>query len=115
MWRLCLSLLTLNHINNTDFIVGDIKEVISSLVKEKDISSIICDPSRVGIGEDACKAISRLKSPVKLAYIFCSLKALERDLKTLKDNGFVIEEVQGFDMFPYSSHVETVVLLSREK
>lgn len=105
---------TLNHINNTDFIVGDIKEVISSLVKEKDISSIICDPSRVGIGEDACKAISRLKSPVKLAYIFCSLKALERDLKTLKDNGFVIEEVQGFDMFPYSSHVETVVLMSKK-
>lgn len=102
-----------NHIDNTEFIVGDIREVINSLVKAKDISSIICDPSRVGIGDDACKALSRLNSPIKLAYIFCSLKALERDLKNLKDNGFVIDEVQGFDMFPYSSHIETVVLLSK--
>lgn len=102
-----------NHIENTEFIVGDIRAVINSLVKAKDISSIICDPSRVGIGDDACKALSRLNSPIKLAYIFCSLKALERDLKSLKDGGFVIEEVQGFDMFPYSSHIETVVLLSK--
>lgn len=102
-----------NHIENTEFIVGDIREVINSLVKAKDISSIICDPSRVGIGDDACKALSRLNSPIKLAYIFCSLKALERDLKSLKDGGFVIEEVHGFDMFPYSSHIETVVLLSK--
>lgn len=102
-----------NHIENTEFIVGDIREVINSLVKAKDISSIICDPSRVGIGDDACKALSGLNYPIKLAYIFCSLKALERDLKSLKDGGFVIEEVQGFDMFPYSSHVETVVLMSR--
>lgn len=102
-----------NHIDNTEFIVGDIREVINSLVKAKDISSIICDPSRVGIGDDACKALSRLNSPIKLAYIFCSLKALERDLKNLKDNGFVVDEVQGFDMFPYSSHIETVVLLSK--
>lgn len=102
-----------NHIENTEFIVGDIREVINSLVKAKDISSIICDPSRVGIGDDACKALSELNSPIKLAYIFCSLKALERDLKSLKDSGFVIDEVQGFDMFPYSSHIETVVLLSK--
>ena len=102
-----------NHIENTEFIVGDIREVINSLVKAKDISSIICDPSRVGIGDDACQALSRLNSPIKLAYIFCSLKALERDLRSLKDNGFVIDEVQGFDMFPYSSHIETVVLLSK--
>lgn len=102
-----------NHIENTEFIVGDIREVINSLVKAKDISSIICDPSRVGIGDEACKALSRLNSPIKLAYIFCSLKALERDLKSLKDSGFVIDEVQGFDMFPYSSHIETVVLLSK--
>ncbi len=62
------------------------------------------------------KAVLSLSSPQKdtaFSYIFCSLKALERDLKTLKDSGFVIDEVQGFDMFPYSSHIETVVLLSK--
>lgn len=103
----------LNNISNAEFIVGDIRDVIGSLIKKKDIVSIICDPSRVGIGEDACRALAKLKSPLKLAYIFCSLKALERDLKTLHDNGFEIEEVQGFDMFPYSSHVECVVLLTK--
>lgn len=103
-----------NNIGNAEFIAGDIRKVITSLVEQKDIAAVICDPSRVGIGEDACLALAKLKAPLKLANIFCSLKALERDLKTLHDNGFEIEEVQGFDMFPYSSHVETVVLMSKK-
>lgn len=104
----------LNHIDNVTFITSDIKDSIRELAAKDNISAIICDPSRVGIGQDCCQALSKIKGPLKLSYIFCSLKALERDVKTLTENGFKVCEVRGFDMFPYSSHIETVVLMSRD-
>ena len=104
-----------NGIANADFVVGDIKKICNDFTKFSDIRAIICDPSRVGIGEKACIALSRIKGPLKLAYIFCSLKALERDVKTLCEHGFSVKMVKGFDMFPYTSHVETLVLMSKVK
>ncbi|MGN1281892.1 MAG: 23S rRNA (uracil(1939)-C(5))-methyltransferase RlmD [Succinivibrio sp.] len=106
---------SLNGIENVSFICSDIKESIRSLSTMDNVRAVICDPSRVGIGEECCKALGRLKGPVKLSYIFCSLKALERDIKTLVKAGFKVCEVKGFDMFPYSSHIETVVLMQRDQ
>ncbi|MGN0902561.1 MAG: class I SAM-dependent RNA methyltransferase, partial [Succinivibrio sp.] len=103
----------INGIDNASFVLGDIREKIGELAKIQNIKGIICDPSRVGIGESACKTLSEISGPVKLSYIFCSLKALERDIRTLTDSGFKIEAVKGYDMFPYTMHVETAVFLSK--
>lgn len=102
----------LNKVENVEFIAADVKDVINSLTKEK-IDAIIADPSRVGLGTNVIKAISKIKGPLKLALISCSLKGLRRDLKDLLDCGFKIEAVQGYDMFVHSTHVETLVLLSK--
>lgn len=103
-----------NNVQNVSFICSDIKKCIKDLAN-KNVDALICDPSRVGIGEDACLSLCSLKKGVHLSYIFCSLKALSRDIRTLCKNGYEIEKVIGFDMFPYTSHVETVVLMSRVK
>ena len=102
-----------NNVHNVSFICSDIKKCIKDLTN-KNVDALICDPSRVGIGEDACLSLCSLKQGVKLSYIFCSLKALSRDIKTLCKNGYTLEKVIGFDMFPYTSHVETVALLYRQ-
>ena len=103
----------LNKVSNTTFICGDIKDTVAALVKDNDVDAIILDPSRVGAGDEVIKAISKCKQ-VKLSYIFCSLKALSRDVKSLIKQGFVLEEVKGFDMFPFSSHVETLCTFSKK-
>ena len=103
----------INGIENVSFIAGDMTEVIPKLASERDIYAAICDPSRNGLGEQNCKTLASIKSLKKIAFIFCSLKALRRDVKTLCECGFKVDEVKGFDMFPYTSHVETVVLMSR--
>lgn len=102
----------LNHIENVEFRVGDISKDLISVFKGNKITGVIADPSRVGLQEKACKVLaSKLKAPCHLSLIFCSLKALSRDLPILMQAGFKIDLVQGFDMFPHSMHVETLVCL----
>ncbi|SFS39701.1 23S rRNA (uracil1939-C5)-methyltransferase [Succinivibrio dextrinosolvens] len=103
----------LNGIDNVFFEVADITRGIPDYLKNKSIKAIICDPARAGIGDKACLQLCKLKSPLKLAYIFCSLTALSKDLKSLCSNGFKVKAVKGFDMFPFSSHVETICLLEK--
>jgi 23S rRNA (uracil1939-C5)-methyltransferase len=49
----------------------------------------------------------------KVVYISCNPATLARDLKYLTDKGYEIKKVQPVDMFPQTSHVETVVLMSQ--
>lgn len=110
----------LNGITNTRFIAADLKQVLPRLLKEqkqqgKQVRAIIADPARVGLGAANVKALAAVAGPCKLSLIFCALPALKRDLPELLKRGFKIDYVQGFDMFPYSSHVETLVLLSKSK
>lgn len=102
----------LNQLDNVKFISSDLTLVIDNLVKLKP-SAIIADPSRIGLGSKNIKAIAKIKGNIKVAVIFCSLKALVRDLKEFLSLGFKIEAVRGFDMFVHTTHVETLVLLSK--
>lgn len=105
----------LNGVNNADFIAADLKKVIAGLVKDDGlpVRAVIADPARAGLGAENCKALGRLKGPVKLAVIFCGLKALSRDLPVLLKSGFKLREIRGFDMFPGSMGVETLVCLEK--
>lgn len=103
----------LNKYDNVSFIASDLKKVLSSLINEN-VKAVIADPARAGLGEANCRALNRLKGKVKLALIFCSLTALKRDLPILLKGGWKIHQIQGVDMFPHSTHVETLVLLAKK-
>ena len=49
----------------------------------------------------------------KVVYVSCDPATLARDLKIMIDKGYKIETVQPVDMFPYTSNVETIALLTR--
>ena len=104
----------LNGINNVSFIASDLKKILPSLINEN-VKAVIADPARAGLGEANCRALNKLKGGVKLALIFCSLTALKRDLPILLKGGWKIFKVQGVDMFPHSTHVETLVLLAKNR
>ena len=102
-----------NQVDNVDFIAGDLKEKIASCIKY-DTYAVIADPSRAGLGDEVCESLAKLPKGACLSLIFCALTALKRDVKKLLSLGFKLEAVKGFDMFPYTNHVETLVLLNKE-
>ena len=48
-------------------------------------------------------------------YISCGPESLLRDLKWLKKHGYKAKEAKAFDLFPFTDHIETVVLLGKQK
>ncbi len=105
-----------NGINNVSFIASDLSKALPSLMTKDKLSSIkavIADPARAGIGANNAALLAKLPAPCKVSMIFCSLKAVKRDLPPLLKGGFKIDYIQGFDMFPASVHIETLVCLSK--
>lgn len=58
---------------------------------------------------DAC---ARLQ-PARIAYISCNPLTQLRDLKILAQYGYVCDELFLYDMFPMSTHTESVALLKK--
>ena len=54
-------------------------------------------------------------APEKIVYVSCDPATLARDIKFLTENGYAFVEATPVDMFPWTGHVETVVLLSHKK
>ena len=53
-------------------------------------------------------------APPTVVYVSCNPETLARDLKFLTNKGYIAQKIQPVDMFPYTEHVETVVLLTRQ-
>ena len=104
-----------NGIQNASFVTGKAEEVLPEMVAEglrPDV--IVVDPPRKGLEPEVISAIAAAE-PDRLVYVSCNPATLARDAALLRDQGYEIRRVQPVDMFPYTSHVETVVLMSRIK
>jgi len=53
-------------------------------------------------------------NPKKIVYVSCKPSTLARDLKYFVEHNYEIQEIQPVDMFPHSTHVETVAKLVRD-
>jgi 23S rRNA (uracil1939-C5)-methyltransferase len=72
-------------------------------------SVVIVDPPRTGMSGEALQGAIGLGAR-RLVYVSCDVATLARDARRLVDSGYVIERVDGFDLFPNTPHVETVVV-----
>ena len=103
----------LNGVNNVEFIVGEAERIIPDMYS-KGIKAdvVVVDPPRKGCDEVLLETLVNM-SPKRIVYVSCNPSTLARDLAFLSEKGFEVLEVQPVDMFPWSSHVECVVLMSR--
>lgn len=102
----------MNEKKNVEFICGKAEEVIPQKYAEgKTADVVFVDPPRKGCDERLLETLKEMKAK-KIVYISCNPATLARDLKYLTENGYEIEKVQPVDMFPQTSHVETVCLLT---
>ena len=101
----------INNVNNTEFIAGDVEEILDDLINNKNIipDVVMIDPPRKGLDNKSIENILKIK-PKKLTYISCNPATLVRDLSKL-EGYYEIKFIKPVDMFPYTSHVECCALL----
>jgi len=97
----------LNNIPNIEFYAGYVGKILSR--KNYHPNVVIVDPPRSGLDSLAIKEIINIK-PRKMVYVSCDLMTLARDLNMLSQY-FEIKELTPVDLFPQTSHVESVVKL----
>jgi 23S rRNA (uracil1939-C5)-methyltransferase len=100
---------------NSAVYTGDIAHVLwNRFIHESiPVDVALIDPPRIGLEPDALDALITL-NPAKIVYVSCNPTTLARDLRALAGFGYHIRRVQPLDMFPQTSHIETVVLLERD-
>ena len=105
----------LNGIENAEFFVGKAEEVLPRKYQEEQISAdvIVVDPPRKGCDSAVLETMLQIR-PKRIVYISCDPATLARDLKILCQGRYKLQKVQPVDMFPHTTHVETVCLLLRK-
>ena len=102
-----------NGIENIDFYNMDAGRGAQAIIRSKiKADAVIVDPPRKGCSRDTIDAIIQI-SPKRLVYVSCDPATLARDVKIFRENGYELQKVTPFDMFPQSVHVETIVLLQK--
>ncbi|WP_408955643.1 23S rRNA (uracil(1939)-C(5))-methyltransferase RlmD [Natroniella sp. ANB-PHB2] len=103
----------LNEIDNCQFEVGKVREVLPRLKKELRPEVIVVDPPRKGCHQEVLATFVELE-PERIVYVSCDPASLARDLKYLTEAGYQLEEIQPVDMFPQTYHIENVALLKKQ-
>ena len=103
----------LNKSENTTFFCADAGRFMVEAAKAGERFNVVfMDPPRAGSSPDFLRSIVKT-SPDRVVYVSCSVETLERDLLFLCKNGYRVKKIQPVDMFPHTSHVESVVLLTK--
>lgn len=104
----------LNGIDNARFICDDAKGAARTLFNEGIIPDVvILDPPRKGCSREVIETVSDMK-PERVVYVSCDPATLARDLAIFNELGYETTEATAVDMFPRTTHVETVVQLVRK-
>jgi len=98
-------------IRNARFLAGDLGPVLAGLGPSAGEIAVV-DPPREGLLPRALEAL-QARAPKRIVYISCYPPSLVRDLKVLTGAGWKAKSCTAVDMFPHTSHLETVVVLER--
>jgi 23S rRNA (uracil1939-C5)-methyltransferase len=74
----------------------------------------VLDPPRRGCDPVLLDTLVRAQ-PDRIVYVSCDPATLARDVRRLATGGYRVDRAQPVDLFPWTEHVETVVLLSQQK
>ena len=102
-----------NGIYNAEFICADAGQAAKDLAaRGLRPVVVVVDPPRKGMDETAISAVSSM-APERVVYVSCNCATMARDILRFNALGYVLSKVCAVDMFPRTSHVECVSLLTK--
>lgn len=104
----------LNGIENAEFICSDSAKA-AAILRDRGLKPevIILDPPRKGCSAELVNTVAKEFCPERVVYVSCDPATLARDIKLFRESGYSLIEYTPVDMFPRTSHVETVCLLTQ--
>lgn len=100
---------SLNDLSNVHFVLNDVSDAITKI--KLDFNKVIVDPPRAGLTKETIDILLKI-NPTSIIYVSCDPQTLVRDYKLLSDT-YEIEKSYILDMFSYTYHVETVLILKK--
>ena len=97
-----------NAVGHVEFLKGKVESRMMKIEEQPDV--VVLDPPRTGMHPMVVQRLLELK-PQRIIYVSCDPGTLARDLSALTQGGYGVVSVQPLDMFPWTQHVETCVLL----
>jgi len=95
-----------NGIINCDFQARDLFVESLDIPGLEAINKVLLDPPRSGALE-VCKKLARTQVE-RVVYVSCNPVTLARDAAILIENGFILDGAGVIDMFPHTTHVESI-------
>lgn len=103
-----------NNMTNIRFFQGDAGEFMEGLAAQGEKADVVfMDPPRSGSDQKFLDSLVKF-GPQKIVYISCNPETLARDLRYLTKHHYAVRGIQPVDMFSFTNHVETVVLIQRK-
>lgn len=105
-----------NGVKNIDFYQNDAGKFMVQMAEQEGkgaIDVVFMDPPRAGSDEAFMSSVVKLE-PKKVVYVSCNPETLARDLGYFRKHGYHAKEAWAVDMFPWTSSIESVVLLTKK-
>lgn len=109
------------QIDNAKFIAANLADMTHTQLQRLggNINALLLDPPRDG-AKDIIASIQRWVtgkqlSPKRIVYVSCNPATLARDSALLAEVGYQLDAVGVLDMFPHTSHVESMALFLLKK
>ena len=90
---------------------NDVEKFLERCKEKPDLA--VLDPPRAGCEPGVIRSLTRMR-PERITYVSCEPPTLARDLAALREGGYEVADVQLFDLFPQTFHMETLVRLRRQ-
>jgi 23S rRNA (uracil1939-C5)-methyltransferase/tRNA (uracil-5-)-methyltransferase len=101
-----------NGISNASFLTASAEHIFAEIGFNAAETAVVIDPPRKGCTPEFIAQLVEF-GPARLVYVSCDPATQVRDLKLLARSGYQLADVQPFDLFPHTRHLECVMTLAR--
>ena len=91
-----------------------VEDALARVARDK-VDVVVLDPPRQGCPPSVIRTVFRKMRPATVVYVSCNPDALAAELVAIDDAGYEAVLVQPVDMFPHTTHIETVVRLEARR
>ena len=100
----------INRVTNCDFQIGFAEAIFESISFPAAECMVLVDPPRKGCDAEFLQQLLAFR-PRRIAYVSCDPSTQARDVKVCREAGYRLIQVEPFDLFPQTRHIEAVAFL----